>query len=556
MTEAAGARPGRGWGGFEPLRERTFRTIWSASLLSNFGQLIQGVGAAWEMTRLTSTADMVALVQTALMLPLMLVAVPAGAIADMFDRRRIALLGLSFATLCAATLTSLAALGLTTPWVLLAFCSLIGAGVALYGPAWQSSVIEQVAPAHLPAAVALGSVSYNIARSFGPAVGGLIVVAAGATAAFAVNAVFYLPLLAAFFFWRRKHAAMRLPPERIDRAIISGVRYAIHSPPIRIVLIRAFVFGLVAASTSALTPLVARNLLKGNASTYGMLLGSTGVGAVIGALLVSEARERLKAENAVRLCAIAGGLMVVVVGLSRNIALTCAAMLISGVAYMLLIALLNVGVQLSAPRWVTARAISLFQSSLTGGIAFGAWIWGRIAVELGVADALIVSGSVLVLTPLIGLFLPMPRVSHTEVEMVEVAGEPELALAITARSGPIAVEIDYRVDPVEARRFYEVMLKVQSTRLRNGGFDWSISRDIADLALWTERFHCPTWGDYLRQRSRFTKSDRELQVLADSFNTAGAGSRVRRRLERPFGSVRWRAETPDPHGDSISIYTP
>jgi MFS family permease len=508
------------------------------------------------MTRLTSSASMVALVQTALMLPLMLVAVPAGAIADMLDRRHIAMIGLSSATLCAATLTTLAAFGLTTPWVLLAFCSLIGAGVALYGPAWQASVVEQVEPAHLPAAVALGSVSYNIARSFGPAVGGLIVVAAGATVAFAVNAVLYLPLLIAFFFWQRKHIAHRLPPERIDRAVISGVRYAFHSPPIRIVLIRAFVFGVAAASTSALTPLVARDLLKGNASTYGLLLGATGVGAVIGALLVSETRERLKAEHAVRLCAIVGGLMVCVIGLSRSIALTGAVMLVSGAAYMLLIALLNVGVQLSAPRWVTARAISLFQSSLTGGIAFGAWMWGRVAVEWGVGGALIISGVVLVLTPLIGFFLPMPRVSQSEVEMVEVAHEPEVALAITVRSGPIAVEIDYNVEPDHARQFYDVMLKLEHARLRNGGFDWSLSRDIANLSLWTERFHCPTWGDYLRQRSRLTKLDLELQALADSFHTAGSGRRVRRRLERPFGSVRWRAETPDPHRDPISIYTP
>lgn len=556
MTEAGSAPAPRGWGGFEPLRERTFRAIWSASLLSNFGQLILGVGAAWEMTRLTSSASMVALVQTALMLPLMLVAVPAGAIADMFDRRHIAMVGLTFATLSAGTLTTLAALGYTSPWLLLSFCSLIGAGVALYGPAWQASVIEQVEPKHLPAAVALGAVSYNIARSFGPAVGGLIVVAAGATAAFAVNAVFYLPLLIAFFFWRRKHIAHRLPPERIDRAIVSGVRYAFHSPPIRIVMIRAFIFGVAAASTAALTPLVARDLLKGNASTYGLLLGATGVGAVIGALLVSETRERLKAETAVRLCAILGGLMVMVIGLSRSIALTSAVMLISGAAYMLLIALLNVGVQLSAPRWVTARAISLFQSSLTGGIAVGAWMWGRVAVEWGVGGALIASGVALVLTPLIGLLLPMPRVSMAEVEMVEVSNEPEVALAITARSGPIAVEIDYNVDPDDARQFYDVMLKLERARLRNGGFDWSLSRDIADLSLWTERFHCPTWGDYLRQRSRFTKSDREMQALADSFHTVGEGSRVRRRLERPFGSVRWRAETPDPHGDSISILTP
>src|SRR6187431_2755109 len=194
MAIADEAAPTKRFTAFEPLRERTFRRIWSASVLSNFGQLIQGVGAAWEMTRLTSSPSMVALVQTALMLPLMLVAVPAGAIADMFDRRKIALSGLTFATICAATLTTIALFGLTTPWVLLCFSSLIGVGVALYGPAWQASVSEQVKPEQLPAAVGLASVSYNIARSFGPAVGGLIVLAAGATAAFAVNALMYLPL--------------------------------------------------------------------------------------------------------------------------------------------------------------------------------------------------------------------------------------------------------------------------------------------------------------------------------------------------------------------------
>src|SRR5579864_4589869 len=185
------SRPGTKptWRVLEPLRERTYRRIWSASVLANFGQLILGVGAAWEMTRLTTSAGMVALVQTALMLPLMLVSVPAGAIADMFDRRKIAVAGLSFATLCAAVLTTLAFNGLTTPWILLAFCSLIGAGVALYNPAWGASIAEQVPPEHFPAAVALTSISYNVARSFGPAVGGVIVLAVGSKGAFATNAL-------------------------------------------------------------------------------------------------------------------------------------------------------------------------------------------------------------------------------------------------------------------------------------------------------------------------------------------------------------------------------
>jgi len=550
------AAPRRGWAVFEPLRERSFLIIWSASLLSNLGQLIQGVGAAWEMTRLTPSPGMVALVQTALMLPLMLVAVPAGAIADMFDRRKVAMVGLAFAAFCAAALTVIAGLGLTTPWLLLGFCFLIGSGVALYGPAWQASVIEQVRSENLPAAVALASVSYNVARSFGPAIGGLLVVAAGAFATFAVNALLYLPLLLAFYLWQRKHVPPRLPPERLHRAIISGLRYAIHSPPVRNVMIRGFATGFAGASLSALTPLVARDLLHGDASTYGVLLGAMGVGAIAGALAVSEVRERFQAEMAVSLCAVMSGLMVILLGLSHSLLLSVLVMTIAGIFYLLQTTLLSVGVQLSAPRWVAARALSWFQSALTGGIALGAWIWGQATADWGLQAALIVSGLVLALTPLIGLLWPMPPLKQAGTEPFEIASEPEVALAMTARSGPIVIEIEYRVDPEQARQFYQVMQQLQAMRLRNGAFDWSLARDIADAQLWTERYHCPTWGDYLRQRSRFTQADRDLQLRADSFHTHGEGSRVRRRLERPAGSVRWHDDTPAPTGEHPPLFTP
>jgi MFS family permease len=546
----------RGWAALEPLRERTYRRIWSASVLSNFGQLILGVGAAWEMTRLTTSASLVALVQTALMLPLMLVSVPAGAIADMYDRRKIALVGLSFATLCAAVLTTLAFNGLTTPWVLLAFCSLIGAGVALYSPAWGASIPEQVTPEHLPAAIALGSISYNVARSFGPAVGGVIVLAAGAPAAFLTNSLAYLPLLTAFLLWRRKRIAPRLPPERIDRAIVAGARYALHSSPVRATMVRAFSFGLAGAAGSALVPLVARDLLKGNASTYGLLLGCSGVGAVAGALLVSKARERLTPEQAFRLCAWVSGLMVMVIGISHVRMLTAAVMAIAGMVNMLSIALLNVGVQLSVPRWVAGRALAGFQASLTGGIALGAWMWGHLAAQRGIEIAFLASGVSLILTPLIGLLLPMRHMSPADVQMIEVGADPDVALAITPRSGPIAIEIDYRVHPGDARQFYGVMLKLQRARQRNGAFQWSLARDLSDLELWTERYHLPTWLDYSRLRSRFTHADRALQEAADAFNVAGAAKRVRRRLERPLGSVRWRADTPDSQGDTLNVYPP
>lgn len=555
MTETESAQSPPTGGAFSPLRERTFRSIWMTSVLSNFGQLIQGVGAAWEMTRLTTSPGMVALVQTALMLPLMLVSLPAGAIADTFDKRKIALVGLGFATIFACALTTLSLLGLANPLLLLTFTGLISAGVALYSPAWQSSIREQVKPEQLPAAVALGSVSYNIARSFGPAVGGAIVLALGATAAFAVNALFYLPLMAAFFLWKRPHVPGRLPPERIHRGVISGARYAFHSPPIRTVMLRGFVFGVASSAVAALTPLIAREMLKGNAGTYGLLLGAGGVGAVVGALLVSEARERLKAEHAARLCAIVSGMAVVLVALSRNIFLSAGLLAIASAAFMLYIALLSVAVQLSAPRWVTARAIACFQSTLTGGIAIGAWMWGHVTADWGLGAAIIASGIFLILSPLIGLIRPMPRVSERDVEMIDVTNEPEVALGITARSGPIVIELDYRVDPDAARQFYDVMLKMQLTRLRNGAFDWSISRNIGDPELWTERYHCPTWADYLRLRSRVTLSDRELQERADAFHKGGEEKRIRRRLERPFGSVRWQEETPDPGDrDRVKLY--
>jgi MFS family permease len=539
-----------------PLREPVFFRIWSASVLSNFGQLILGVGVAWEMTRLTTSPSMVSLVQTAIMLPLMLVALPAGAIADMFDRRKIAMIGLGIAAFFSSVLSALAYFELTTPWLLLIFCSLIGTGVAIYAPAWQSSIGEQVKSEDLPAAIALNTISYNIARSFGPAIGGLIVVAAGAQVAFGVNAVSYLPLILAFYVWQRGAIISRLPPERLNRAIVSGVRYAFHSNPIRTTLIRTFIFGLVCGTATALAPLIAKNLLGGDASTFGILLGAGGVGAVIGALLINSFHQRFGTEKAVSTLAIMGGLAMIEIGFSRSLALTCIGMFLAGAATMLSISLLNISVQLSAPRWVTARAISLFSSMLTGGIAFGAWFWGLVANHWSIETAIIASGLSMLSLPVLALFLRLPEVKQIAADSIAIANEPEVALAITMRSGPVAIEIQYAVAPKNARAYYEAMLDLQRVRLRNGGFNWSIARDIGDSELWTERYHFPTWGDYLRMRDRYTQVDLEAQSTATNLTIEGKPTAIRRWLERPFGSVRWKAGTPDPQQDPLIYIAP
>ena len=540
----------------EPLRQRTYRTIWIASLFSNFGQLIQGVGAAWLMTRLSSSPQMVALVQTSLMLPLMLVALPAGAVADMFDRRKVALAGLIFASLMAVGLTLLAGAGLLSPWTLLLFCFLIGAGVALFGPAWQASIGEQVSGEHLPAAIALGTISYNVARSFGPAIGGIIVAAFGAMAAFAANAIFYLPLIIAFLLWQREHKPSRLPPERIDRAIISGVRYALHAPPIRVVLIRTHVVGLAGASVSALTPLIAKDLLQGTASTYGLLLGAYGVGAVLGATGLDFVRQRLRPESAARSLTLLLGSMILVAGISSHTVLTCAALMVAGAAWMILVAQFNVAVQMSAPRWVTARALACYGSALTGGLALGAWLWGSVATAFGTGEAMMLSGAAMMLTALLGIIIPLAPSLPDGLEESILTHQPQVGLALTQRSGPIIVEIDYRVDTDKARDFYAAVQKLRSARLRSGAFGWSVARDIADPELWTEHYHCPTWGDYLRQRDRMTISDRQVEDAANMFHEGSNEGRVRRRLERPTGSVRWRADTPDRRDEAIDIIYP
>ncbi|WP_093758224.1 MFS transporter [Tardiphaga sp. OK245] len=527
-----------------PLRFAVFRRIWLASLLSNLGLMIQSVGAAWAMTQMTASADKVALVQTALMLPIMLISMPAGAVADMYDRRVVSLASLVLSLVGACVLTMLDWTGHITPNILLAFCFIIGSGMALFGPAWQSSVGEQVPPEVLPSAVALNGISYNIARSFGPAIGGIVVATAGAVAAFAANAVLYIPLLVVLFLWRRKVDVSRLPRERLSRAIVSGVRYIANSPSIKIVLTRTLITGICGGSVSALMPLVARDLLHGGAQTYGIMLGAFGMGAVIGAMNIGHVRKHLSGESSIRACALIMGVAIAVVAVSSEPAITAAALVVAGSVWMLAVALFNIGVQLSAPRWVAGRSLAAFQAAIAGGIAIGSWGWGHLTDMVGVEAALLVSGGAMFLSPLFGLFLRMPPTGARD-EDAETLADPEVQLQLTARSGPLVVEIEYRVDQENARAFHGVMQDVQLSRQRNGAYGWSIARDIADPELWTERYHCPTWLDFLRQRNRSTQSERALYQRAADYHLGPDPVRVRRMLERPFGSVRWKDDTPD-----------
>lgn len=527
-----------------PLRYATFRRIWLASLLSNLGILIQGVGAAWAMTEMASSADKVALVQTALLLPVMLIAMPAGAIADMYDRRIVMLVALAIALCGATVLTVLDWSGLITPDLLLVLCFVVGSSMALMGPAWQSSVGEQVPAETLPAAVALNGISYNIARSFGPAIGGIVVATAGAVTAFAINAFLYLPLMLALFLWKRVAEPSRLPREQLSRAIVSGVRYIVNSPSIKIVVARTMITGIVGSAIQALMPLVARDLLHGGVQTYGIMLGAFGLGAVIGALNIGEMRRRMSGEAAVRACTLSMSCAIAATALSHEPILTAAALVLAGAVWTIMWTLFNIGVQLSAPRWVAGRSLAAWQAAFCGGLAIGSWGWGRLTDVVGVEVTLLVSASLMLPLPLLGRWLRMPPITDRGKD-AEVLADPEVRLPLTYRSGPLVVEIEYRVASDKACAFHNVMLEVQLYRQRNGAYGWSIARDIADPELWTERYHCPTWLDYLRQRNRWTQLERALDEQAMAFHTGSEPARIRRMLERPFGSVRWKEDVPD-----------
>jgi hypothetical protein len=360
--------------------------------------------------------------------------------------------------------------------------------------------------------------------------------------------VLYLPLVVALLMWRRVVEPQHLPRERLNRAIVSGIRYIANSPSIRIVLIRTFVTGVIGGAISALMPLVARDRLHGGALTYGVILGAFGVGAVIGALNISAIRQRMSGEAAVRACTLSMGAATAAVGLSASPVLTCAALVLAGAVWMLAVALFNIGVQLSAPRWVAGRALAAYQASISGGIAIGSWGWGRMTDAHGVEVALVVSGALMALSPLLGLWLRMPPVGARN-EDAEALADPEVQLSLTPRSGPLVVEIEYRVTQDDARAFHSVMQDVQLSRQRNGAYGWSIARDIADPEAWTERYHCPTWLDYLRQRNRATRSERELYQRASSFHRGPDPVHVRRMLERPFGSVRGKEDMREHAGE-------
>jgi len=515
-----------------PFRHETFRTIWIANLSSNFGSLIQAVGAAWMMTTISSSVGMVALVQASTALPIMLFSLISGALADNFNRRAVMLVAQCFMVVVSVLLTVFAYLGLITPWLLLAFTFLLGCGTALNNPSWQASVGDMVPRDDLPGAVALNSMGFNITRSVGPAVGGVIVAAAGAAAAFAVNAVSYFPIIVALMRWQPSYPPSSLPRETMGRAISAGLRYVAMSPNIGKVIFRGFVFGFSASAVLALLPLVARDLIGGGPLVYGVLLGSFGIGAIGGALLSARLREVLSSEAIVRLAFAGFAVSAAIAAISSNAWPTNAAMLAAGACWVLALSLFNVTVQLSTPRWVVGRALSLYQTTTFGGIAGGSWLWGVAASQYGADTALLASSAIMLVGAAVGLRYALPEFKTLNLDPLNRFSEPLLALDLKPRSGPIVIMIDYVIAREDVAEFLSIMADRRRVRIRDGAGQWVLMRDLENPEIWTESYHTPTWVEYVRHNQRRTQADAAIWDRIRQLHRGPEVPRVHRMIER------------------------
>ncbi|HEX9943236.1 MAG TPA: MFS transporter [Thermoanaerobaculia bacterium] len=503
---------------WRPLRHPIFRWLWIASVASNIGTWFQNVGASWLMTTLSPSPTLVALVQAATSLPMFLLSLPAGAVADVVDRRRLLLVTQGWMTLAAFGLWAFTAAGATTPWTLLTFTFLLGLGAALNAPAWQASIPEMVPREDLPGAVMLGSVGFNIARAAGPALAGLVVAAAGPAVTFLVNAISFLGVVVVLFFWRRPAREAVLPGERILGAMTTGLRYVRHAPEVIAPIVRGCTFVLCGASLWALLPLVARQELKSGPEGYGLLLGALGVGAVAGAMVLPRLKRNNSTGGVVTAATLVFAAATVALAGVREFWLLMLAMLLAGGAWLSLLSSLNVAVQTVVPSWVRGRALSVYMLIFFGGLAGGSALWGAVAERIGISEALLVSAAGMIVGLAATFRIPLRSGEGLNLAPSRQWPAPIVAHDLEPDRGPVLVTVQYRIDPARAAEFAAAMRDVRRIRLRDGAMQWGLFVDAADPALYTEVFLVSSWVEHLRQHERVTVADRDIEERARAFH--------------------------------------
>ncbi|MFD1881282.1 MFS transporter [Paracoccus pacificus] len=516
-----------------PLSFPVFRALWIATIISNIGTWMNDVGSAWLMTSLSPSPLLVALVQSATTLPMFLLALPAGAMADIVDRRKLLMAAQMLGLVAAAALSLLTLAGLTSPWVLLAATFMLGVSAAVSAPVFQAIVPELVDKKTLPDAVALNSLGVNISRAIGPALGGMIVAMAGPPAVFALNALSVLAVLGVLFFWKREKTVHGLPPEHFFGALKAGYRYARHSPAMRLVLVRAAGFFLFASALWAMLPLVGRQILGLTASGYGMLLACMGAGAVLGALMLKRLRKTIPANTISIWATLLFALATLLLGLVPNGWIAGVVMFVAGIAWIGMLTSLNVAAQMASPGWVKARALAVYLLVFQGAMAAGSVFWGTVASWANVPTALVVAAAGLTASVLLARVWRLPKDATTDLAPSNHWAEPVVAVTPDDDRGPVLIEIEYRIAPAKVAEFIAALRKFSTTRQRDGAIRWDVWEDVADPGRIVEAFVVESWVEHQRQHARVTHSDQLDQQTLNAFHI-GKGAPVVRHFLRPL----------------------
>lgn len=505
-----------------PFRHHAFAVVWTAVLVSNIGMWMQNAASGWLMTALAPDPRFVAMVQVASALPMFLLGLPAGALADIFDRRRLLLAMEIVGTLLTTAFALLMVLGRVTPVLLLGFIFLAGVSAALIAPSWEAIVPQLVGRRDLAAAIGLISTSVNISRAIGPALAGLLIAYWSMAAPFWINAVCNLGVIGALYWWHPVPEANKdLPPEHFGNAILVGLRHARYNPPLRATLVRATGFFLFASAYWALLPLLASQQIAGGPGVYGMLLGMIGIGAVAGALVLPHAKARLGADRLVALGSAGTALALVLFGMAKQPSAAFAAGILAGLSWITALATLNVSAQIVLPAWVRGRGLATYATVMFGAMTLGSAVWGEIAAltSLSTAHYLAAAGALAA----IALLRRWKLHANAGLDMTPSMHWPEPVLAedVSNDRGPVLVTLEYRIAPQDRDAFLAAIRHVAVERNRDGAYRWGVFEDTADKGRWLETFVVDSWLEHLRQHERLTNADRALEEAVCRFQIGG-----------------------------------
>ncbi|WP_139923835.1 MFS transporter [Hymenobacter sp. DG01] len=517
-----------------PFTYAMFRAIWIASVVSNIGTWMQNVAGVWLVTTLTSSALLVALMQTATSLPAFLLSMPAGAMADLIDRRRLLLLTQAFMAVVALLLGVLTLLGEISALGVLAFTFLLGIGAAINAPVWQTVTVELVPRRVLGFAITLNGVSNNIARALGPAIGGAIIAYYSPGWVFLVNAVSFLGTFAVVYAWKREAEVSSGPMENFVGALRAGLRYVQYSPAIYAVLVRTFAFAFGASAMWGLLSVVTARRLHLSSDTYGVLLSWLGAGAITGAFLMGRAGNQLTYNQRVLIGS------AVFVGTNVALALVSSVywlypvMFFSGIAWLMTMTSFSTTVQLHVPKWVQARVVSLYMLVFQAGLSFGSMVWGELADRTSLETALLATAAWMLLSLLLAIPYPMRSAEGLNLEPADHWPAPAVpGPDIDPDDGPVVVMVEYEVAVADQPAFREAAAQLTRLRLRDGSLRAGVFTDIARPTRITEFFYVATWGEHQRQQQRFTKEDQAVEARVRQFHTAPEPPRVTRFLAFP-----------------------